>query len=66
MVSGNKNNPESTTHPPAEKYPDKNPVTVVLEKYLVKYFHELLTKDVKQACIFNLFNMLALIGKRFR
>lgn len=40
MVSGsNKNPPESTTHPPVFK--------VFLERYLIKYFHELLVKDVR-------------------
>lgn len=46
MVSGK---PESTTHPPSisGKLPNKNPIISILEKYLLKYFHELLTKDVQ-------------------
>lgn len=52
MVSGSKNLPESTTHPPDKKYSHKNPITAILEKYLLKYFHELLAKDVTTKSLF--------------
>lgn len=43
MVSGNKNYSESVAYTPTKNHP----VIVVLEKYLIKYFHELMEKDVR-------------------
>ena len=44
MVSGNKNYSESAAYAPPMK---NHPVVLVLEKYLIKYFHELMEKDVR-------------------
>lgn len=43
MVSGNRNYSESAAYAPMKNHP----VVVVLEKYLIKYFHELMEKDVR-------------------
>lgn len=42
MVSGDKNYSESAAVAPTKNHP----VVAVLEKYLIKYFHELLGNDV--------------------
>lgn len=44
MVAGNKPCSDSATFAPTKNHP----VIFVLEKYLVKYFHELIEKDVRQ------------------
>lgn len=49
MVSGDKNYSESAVIAPTKNHP----IVVVLEKYLIKYFHELLVKDV--SCLKILF-----------
>ena len=46
MVSGNKNLPAESKIKEIKKYDGKDPLTLVLEKYLIKFFHELLAKDV--------------------
>ena len=48
MVSGSKNFPEESNRKLANKFDGTNPLTLVLEKYLVKFFHELLAKDVRE------------------
>ena len=49
MVSGNKNYSESAAYAPMKNHP----VVLVLEKYLIKYFHELMEKDVRSLSKFS-------------